>query len=143
MIGKSSPLQTLYLHLVKLRKDETQEFRAGNERQASMERLWSEILQNLSKDLEKRRSAPLNFFAGENDFPNETEFLAFSCGHSFGQKQFVNVVLPEFTAVLRGIPYSVPVSLEVLLNEFRCERMNIACPLCAANQLVVHAQRLE
>ena len=119
---------------------------ADKEGLLSETRLWTEILRNLAKDMNKLSSFTVSGPAlsclrqEPNSSPaddiEDSTLIAFSCGHAFSQTHFESIVLPEFSERVQNFPVPIPNTLLHLHNCYKkLRRYPLACPHCVFQYL--------
>ena len=125
------------------------------------QRLWMEVLRNLSKDLLKQNVITLSesaieklsraSVAGSSEDrkgrgggqvgvsktkSDATNFVAFSCGHAFLDEHFTTRILMEFTERVQDFPIPVPQTLKHLQFHYKQSKsFPSACPYCVFQYL--------
>ncbi len=114
----------------------------------SVQRLWSEILVNLTKDIHRRlfiqfsnlhhpppppplpsaSSGTAAKRSGEGGSANgsgsttaavDTELIAFTCGHVFGRSYFAGELLPEFVSRIGALEPPIPITAKLITAEYQ------------------------
>eukprot|EP00004_Rigifila_ramosa_P024507 TRINITY_DN7127_c0_g1_i1.p1 TRINITY_DN7127_c0_g1~~TRINITY_DN7127_c0_g1_i1.p1 ORF type:complete len:938 (+),score=202.27 TRINITY_DN7127_c0_g1_i1:1762-4575(+) len=121
----------------------------------SSQRLWTEILDNIHKDLTQRPTIVLPILsappedsaspvppaatgaaafgsataAGRRAAPSK-DTVAFSCGHYFSRKTFSEVLLPEFQQRMAQLPTPLPLTVAAMISTYRQPSASLACCVC-------------
>ena len=114
----------------------------------SNNRLWAEVMRNLSKDMYKSSSISLTDSAyafnqetvtstsSATDKSEKQDVVAFSCGHGFVETEFESNVLIEFKERVQNFPIPIPETLFQLQNCYkRLTHYPLACPHCVFQYL--------
>jgi len=98
------------------------------------ERLWTEIKDNLYKDLNKKDKIVLNL---ENTPPSKTDLkdYAFTCGHHFSRSRFLEDILPHFQEKVAAFSNPLPITTRLMVLDYQQPEIALACPVCVYNDL--------
>jgi len=134
-IPRFSPL--FYLEVTKKRLKILSELHRKEQlNKVTEERLWSEINLNLEKDLEKRNKIIIPNLALISRIPpksqpsNERDTIAFTCGHFFPRRDFVDSILPDLVKRLESFPVPLPLTSKILISDYFKNQTDHACPVC-------------
>ena len=134
----------------------------------STERLWSEVAANLHKHVAD--NGMVRFRPGVVFFPREAavgkddnkrekkkkekmlmlakeaadKCVVFTCGHIYLWREFIDRVLPSFEDRMDALPFSpVPHVKEVILRQYRQDKIGVACPICVHSVLLQEQSKQE
>jgi hypothetical protein len=91
----------------------------------SEQHLWSEILDNLSKDL-KARLQITSKISKPGDF-------SFTCGHSYPKRMVSESLVPALRKRLQALPAPLPTTAGLLASEYGKDKIAASCPICVFN----------
>ena len=91
----------------------------------SEQHLWSEILDNLSKDL-KARLQITSKISKPGDF-------SFTCGHSYPKRMVSESLVPALRKKLQTLPAPLPTTAGLLAAEYGKDNIAASCPICVFN----------
>ena len=74
---------------------------------------------------------------GSMESKNEPDSVVFTCNHNFPRYYVEDVILPEFSQRVQGLPKPLPETAEMLIRYYTQKRTLIpaACPCCVYNNL--------
>lgn len=105
-------------------------------------RLWSNIKENLGKDINNKRMIQFSqtsiqdiIMNSERSSNRESMDFIFTCGHYFSQDSFFEDVLPTFKSKVSKFKRPIPITLKFILTEYQQKFINMACPICTYNYL--------
>jgi len=138
------PLETnIYLSITKAYIDNldndfnnrTEQF----DKKQSNERLWTMIKEIILKNLLQKESITIpTYDLRVEDGGKQTTLqkdLAFTCGHKFSSKKF-SECLTKFREKVLLLPTPLPITLQLLEEEFRKSSISLSCPICLYNYLM-------
>jgi len=98
------------------------------------ERLWTEIKDNLYKDLDKKDKIVLNV---ENTSASKTDLkdFAFTCGHHYSRSRFLEDILPHFQEKVMSFPNPIPITSKLMVMDYQQQEIALACPVCVYNDI--------
>lgn len=100
------------------------------------DRLWTEILRNTGRDVNKRSALVLPSVSHIPDLKsNGGKFVAFTCGHIYSYLHFVSL-LSELKTRLLKLPIPLTITSKFILADYSQKLINLSCPLCLYNSLL-------
>eukprot|EP00118_Oscarella_pearsei_P012776 m.96474 g.96474 ORF g.96474 m.96474 type:complete len:1516 (+) comp36911_c0_seq7:44-4591(+) len=83
------------------------------------EKLWSEILSNLNKDLDRRSQIVLHGLPSRGELSGSLDMVCFTTGKAYEKEYFDQVVLPQFRQQLKRVPGISVSSAKMLADHFQ------------------------
>eukprot|EP01132_Coremiostelium_polycephalum_P004737 gene4737-5913_t len=129
---------TFYLYIIKnyLQSMKNQSERERRLQKVSEKVLWTNIRDNLEKDLLQRSkieipALPLD--AGPIH-PFEKD-IAFTCNHFFPKRVYYGTILPEFKLEAQKLLVPGSETLKYILDEYNQKTISLSCPVCLFHSL--------
>lgn len=118
-----------------------------------MERLWSDVLSNLRKDVGKRDCIVLSSVNSEGLSSTEPavtkvccyiykvsllsqDIIAFTCNHHYLRRDYIGSVLPQLQSLLAQFPKPLPVAAKLIKEEYEQQSIAMGCPVCLYNNFI-------
>ncbi|KAF2070250.1 hypothetical protein CYY_008433 [Polysphondylium violaceum] len=116
-----------------------------NNQKVSEKILWTNIKENLEKDILQRSKIEIQALIGTSSILGGPSIggsvnhgsgdIAFTCNHFFSKRQYYGSILPDFQAEIQKLSIPSSSTLKLLLLEYNKKSISQACPLCLCNTL--------